>query len=766
MARGRGILGSPKVGLTTKVESNQNRNLFIHVPFVDRQQAGITNGTFPNFKVNKGNFVVKWGDPNNRGRMVKHPTRGLWMPRPEQWGGGGGQCFLSLVRPNVTPGYNSNNKDYQTPKRFTVSIWFRQEVFAAQFVVLMGEIAPGYDSGGYNWWANWMVRLENNIKPRYYICDGTSSNYLELHAPVGSYSLNKDNHIVMTYDGATLKGYLNKEQVVSGAFSFGVGQNVGNIEIASCRQSLFNEFGLTGLVWDFRMYSEAFSPAQVRELYYYTNDLYADRKRGAGIVAGVEVNQTVTQSVTSSQTVSSNKNVNGSLVQSVTTSHTIRANRDYYATVTSTVGLTQRVNLESRASVSQSLSVTQTVDFDRSRFILVSVSHDMGVAQVIGTPRFSRVARVTQNLAMADILANNSTFVTHTLTLSQSISFIKEVNSRVTQTLSMLDTVFVNSPRLMSLYHNFLLYDSAVGRNSVTRISLVHSLSVTQSVSGRNGTFRVNVSQSVTTSQTLFRRDAIYRVNVSDTVSVTQRVNTHWRKKVEQDITVLQTVVGVREITRNLVATVDVSSSFDKTREIIRTLESHAEVTSTFGRSIEVTRTIVEQVGVKSNFTPVLIAGPGQFYLPPVTGGPPEFGAQTSPRIPIEGVETATGNIVRIEAAGSLILLPAPQLANELRPIQGVVTLRTQTGATQAYPITTGQEAFEYTFFLDRPKAYELRKWIEDNHSERMIITNWRGEKWQGFLITEEIDFTFEGVRAGNAAEKVVVPLSFRGVRV
>lgn len=745
MPWGRGPIHTRRASQSRNKFDPQNQNLFMHIPMTDMNTPKPANYGWPgHFKSTKGNHRVTVYDPNNVGYTTFDQDIKIRTCASTGQYGAGNACNYRVSSWDQQAGYNGNTKNYRTPQKFTVMLWFKMYGWSNSWNHLMGDVKPG---GSTTWFANWVLRLQSSGVIRYYCCDGTPSNSGEVVSNSGEIALNKIYLATMTYDGSSIRGYLNDRLIGVASYSAGIGNVEGSLELACDNQELGNILSVNGTIWDFRMYSAALSGPQVRDVYWNHWRLYAKTAHPA-------LSSHVPSIITAD------------LSQSVTIAQTINFNRALARGLTQSITVSQRINREAIGTVTHSFTTSQTIAGVVGANVYVMVNHDLGVSQIIGSPRFSRVARVTQSLAMSDTTTNNSTFVTHTLTLSQSISFTKAVNARVTQTLGVVDDIFVNSPRLMNVYHNFLAYDSVSARNSVTRISLVHSLSVSQSLTGRNATFRFTVTQSFTTSQTLYRRDAIYRVSVTDTLSVAHRVNTIYRKKLEQDFTVVQAIDKYRLFTRNLVTTVSVSSDFDKTREIIRNLESRVEVSSTFDRSIEVTRNFTEQVGVKSNFTPVLIAAPGQLHLPGIEGGPPEFGAPAGQRLPIEGVETATGNIVKIEVPGSLILLPAPQLANTLEIPQSLIKNRTETGATEAHPVTTGQEGFEYTFFLDRPKAYELRRWVELYHSDRMVITNWRGEKWSGYLITEEIDLTFESVRAGNAAEKVVVPLKFRGVRL
>lgn len=767
MPRGRGTAGFAKIGCTRKVDSDQNRNLVLHFPFVDRQQPTVTNASpFPNYYDTVGNFVARTQDPNTLARTVKHPTRGLWMPQFAQQYGGSNACIMYATSPSAAGsyGFNSNTKDWQTPRRFTVSLWFRQYSFGNQYVVLAGDIAPAYDSGSYNWLANWMIRLESNVKARFYITDGSNTNKTEIHAPLNSYTVGQDTHVAMTFDGATLRGYTNGVLSGSSAFPYAVGQAVGNLEIASCRQSLFNVFSLNGLFWDFRIYSDALSTTEIQRLYRYSDDLYRNSKRWAVSSPGVIYNKSVSHEITTNDTASSRVARYKNVSHTATFSDTTTRHLGLLFNVTQGITVTQSLSRVFVQSLVQSVTASQTVAFDRSKFYLKVVNQSFATYQDIGK-KLDRHVTIVQSITASDLPQSDLTNIRQSFSVTHVIAFNRSLNQRVTQNFSATHDPFINSPRSIYLSQGFSTSDSTNGRNSTNRQSLTQTVATSQTVTGRNSTFRLAISQSFTTGYLLYRRDAIIRMSVTHGVTTTHRVNTIYFKRVEQDINVADVIDAHKHIYRTFSTTTNIDHTFDKQRYVNRTFGTILEVESGLTRQVIYGRVVGETLKVQQEINVSMQLSAPKIYLPEITGGPPQFGVPNVVRGGIQGI-TPIANLVKLDSGTSTILLPVPQLQNTLGDAAEVVIKRAISGKAQAYKKTTGQQRFTYVFWMDMLKALELRDWVIANGSKEITLTNWRGEAWKGNITTDQPQFTYEGIRKGDALEKVTITLSFQGVKL
>jgi hypothetical protein len=75
-----------------------------------------------------------------------------------------------------------------------------------------------------------------------------------------------------------------------------------------------------------------------------------------------------------------------------------------------------------------------------------------------------------------------------------------------------------------------------------------------------------------------------------------------------------------------------------------------------------------------------------------------------------------------------------------------------------------------YTFALRENKALELRNFVTKNLSKPVTLTNWKGESWFGYIMTNPTDLDHKERWAGNCdiktgQEMVEVKLEFEGVK-
>lgn len=90
----------------------------------------------------------------------------------------------------------------------------------------------------------------------------------------------------------------------------------------------------------------------------------------------------------------------------------------------------------------------------------------------------------------------------------------------------------------------------------------------------------------------------------------------------------------------------------------------------------------------------------------------------------------------------STVILPAPlwgdteNIASEMR------LLRAMNGVIRTYVKTTKNRRLTYTFrLLERAKAVELLTFLKSYDSEKMKLTNWKGEVWEVNLLNNPSDF-------------------------
>lgn len=742
----------------------QNQNLFMHIPMAEHNTRKESYYGWPgHFKSTKGAFRMTVYDPNNIGYTTFDNDIGMRTCASTGQYGASNACNYRVSSDALVPGYNSNTKNYITPKKFSVMVWFKMYGWSNSWNHLLGDVKPGDTT---TWSANWVIRLQSSGVIRYFCSAASDSISGEVISSSGTIALNKIYLAVLTYDGQTIRGYLNDRLIGEATYTSGIGDsaNQGSLEIASASQQLGNILSVNGSIWDFRMYSAALSPAQVRNIYYNHWKLYSKPFAPTYLVGGSAIDLTVTQGFTASDEIGlkfarlRNITHNAALSQSITTNFGLRIN------VTQSFTTEQSLSRAYLQSLTQTVSLADVVAFTRNKFYSKTVNQSFAAYQDIGT-RFGRHVTLVQSFSATDNPQNDLTNIRQSFGVTQVIAFNRMLNQRVTQSFLTEQDPFINSPRRLDISQGFTTSQTASGRNSTNRQSMSQTVTTSQVVAGRNATFRLAISQSFVTGYALYRRDAIIRETISHSVATTQRVNTHYFKRVEQDLNMVDVIDAHRHVYRTFSTETTIDHTFDKQKVINRTISTTLEESSELNRQVIYGRTVDHDLQVQQQITVSMQLSAPQIYLPEISGGPPAFGVPNVPRVGISGI-IPIANLVKLDSGTSTILLPVPQLQNTLGEAAEVTVKRSISGKAQAYKKTTGQQRFTYTFWLDMIKALELRDWIINNGSKQITLTNWRGEAWQGNITTDQPQFTYEALRQGQAIEKVTITLSFQGVKL
>jgi hypothetical protein len=742
-------------------ESDQAEDLLFASPLVGLGQTQRRHALY-SIPVYGGGVGV-WNDPQGRGRIESHPTLGYALPRIVTGDSANNTAsFHWVMNAGRRVQYNASYPIIRSNTPISFSAWCRPTNVSGVGNP-QGTVFGCVRTVAINQTFAWRLGVTTAGIARAQIASSAST------ATAASASSavvnNRDYHLVGTYDRQFLNFYLNGVLQQSTATTLTFENTAGYCYTAGGNpQNLGNQENLIGWIWDLRIYSRILDRAQILEMYENPWDLYVPSKSIVRFQFGSIVTQSVTDAFVVDQVVRANKSFTLSMLQTITTAQVIVAPADRPQSLTQGVILSQSLARNFVATVSQGVTVTDDIDFLRGLVYSRSVTQSFATYQDVSR-RLDKLMTVTQGITMSDLPQSDLTTVRHTFTISQTIVVNKIITLRLTQNLTTTQDPFVNSPRLFALFDNVTATQTATGRNSTNRQVYAQSFVVTQSQTGRIGTFRVTVSQSFTTSQQLFRRDAIIRVTLVDSTTFTQRVNTLWPKRVEQDINLLESIVRNRHVYRTWSIEVSVTHDFEKQRYIPRSIATILVTEDTLDRQVIWTRSVGESLNEQSDIIVSARFAPPAFYLPAISGGPPAFGSSTPRRGPITGV-VPVADLVRLDSGSSVILLPVPQLQNTLGDAAEITTKRTISGLPLSYKKTTGQQIFTYTFWLDLVKAYELRDWIKANGAKVITLTNWRGEAWRGNITTDQPQLTSETLRKGSGLEKVVVTLSFQGVKL
>jgi hypothetical protein len=149
---------------------------------------------------------------------------------------------------------------YSGAASFTASAWFRDYYGGSVVELINYSSSPG---------SNWVVRVAI-YNYRAYFRLRTTSGSLEIYTPLFDTSLVQPLMVSMTYDGATLKGYINGRLSISASLTGTIDWSVIGTGAWSLGQ------GLPGDMWDVRV-----APAVRTEA-----ELYADWLTGMGYGGG------------------------------------------------------------------------------------------------------------------------------------------------------------------------------------------------------------------------------------------------------------------------------------------------------------------------------------------------------------------------------------------------------------------------------------------------------------------------------------------------
>lgn len=165
------------------------------------------------------------------------------------------------------------------PNQFTIAAWVNPASGD-------GRILEKGDSNSY-----WLY-LSSNLEPIFGFYDGT---YHDLYSPA-SLPLNAWSLVAGTYDGTTLKVYINGDLVASRPLVSAPSQTSQPLFIGwKPNGSVYDYFD--GLIDELRIYNEALSATQIRDLYYGPTpvDGHIDLTFDAGKFTNGEVSQCVPQ---------------------------------------------------------------------------------------------------------------------------------------------------------------------------------------------------------------------------------------------------------------------------------------------------------------------------------------------------------------------------------------------------------------------------------------------------------------------------------------
>jgi RHS repeat-associated protein len=143
------------------------------------------------------------------------------------------------------------------PAQFTIAAWFKSSSFAAGQPI----IEKDYNGTWSQPYLSFMIRIDSASSIEYGLSNGTTytnSSYAGATLSTGTWY-----HVAETYDGATVRLYLNGSQVDSFAYSSAVGYSTGNFNVGHNAGGQF----FNGSIDEAGLWSRALSAGEITELY-------------------------------------------------------------------------------------------------------------------------------------------------------------------------------------------------------------------------------------------------------------------------------------------------------------------------------------------------------------------------------------------------------------------------------------------------------------------------------------------------------------------
>lgn len=723
--------------------STQLDNLMMLYPLM--KANGDTQGTFYDSSYS---FTRGWlFNANGNFAYGRHPNFGFYVPVFPGSGAGNSATCIAIGRVGgsaAESNYSSNGRAFPNRSQMSFSCWFRPRVVPGSAVtsIFTNPLATNPDPP-----FNWSFRFHatgSGARLIYGISTGASGSENGVANGFGSILADTDYFALFTFDGLNQIAYLNGEFLTSTTMSGGLGNAASSMYIGGNPQQLFASETFDGMVWDVRLYNAVLRPQQVRDMYQHPLELweFPRNRRTVAPSPNVVNNQSLSHDVTVAQVIGSTKVCTRALSNTVTVSH--------------------RVNTQYFHSVSHTATVGDDIEEMKGTIFHVSVEHFVAVDHVIRSNREVHVS-VVHTVTVAQVAGNLSTHVIHTVTVSHEIKIWREINVRVVHSVVATDAIWVQSPQIAFVFHNLSVSHAISGRNAVNRQSITHTVFVVDQIAGRNGVIHASVTHEVIVSQIVMRRDVEVFQAVTHGLTVTHRVNTQYFHHVVHDANPGQVISAHREVIRNIVTDIGITSTFGKQRLADRSIISSLVVANVFDRSITYNRTITDTQEVINLFTPIVI-----IHRP--TSNPPLFPPGYTEPTPIvrlfpTGLQIIYDDVCILQGTTTLVL-PVPELADTNSLTDSLRINRSVTGKTSTYVRTNPNETFGLEFIVDLKKYTEVRDWVFLNNTQTLRFTMWNGEIWSVHLLTDSIEFT--GVRRTNIASRELykVKLEFEGIRI
>lgn len=451
-----------------------------------------------------------------------------------------------------------------------------------------------------------------------------------------------------------------------------------------------------------------------------------------------------------------------------------------------------RVGVFSRTT-SEAPTLSESIDwvgtFSRTTTDAPTISEDASASKTfikttVDAPTLSEV------ITSLRVGASN---ITDAPTLSESATVDKILFKSISQSLTITQSNLVATP-IQSVEQGLVLTQTVVHSGEYSK-SASNSLNPIQAADYFQ--FKpTDASNTLTITQTA---DFVQTTGVGNTLTITQDVAYQYDPHLDQQfavlvptqtvtvvaifdrvitqpVTLVQTVIPLKIITQAVTSTLGIyqtavggplrnaSNTLDLDQAVVSeairnpvvaTQSLHA--TQSVGLQMILNRGLVSTLVFKNEHP--IANGAGGFIEVPnliLTKG----GSGSVECCPVSRVSTV------FQSSSRAIVLPNPELNDGEGLVAAVSIKRTITGMTYSYVKKSANRKLKYKFLINQRKAYELRQFLLDFLGERISHTNWKGEMWSGYLLTDPAEITSNargGVCTGDLYE---IDLEYQGVRV
>lgn len=553
-----------------------------------------------------------------------------------------------------------------------------------------------------------------------------------------------------------------------------------------------------GAMEDIRFYNRVLSPSQIWKLY----DLNTrwDLRHQVGRVVHYSPQTDLIRTTTDAPTISESATQSVSAPRTTTNAPTLSesvsiAGQLLFKTTTdsstvseSVLSIATSIRTTSDApTTSEAVVVTQTLVrnitdsptlsdvavvgnfFDRTAIDSPTISENITTNYVASktandSPTLSE-ASTTQKLLFKSI--SQSLTITHSnlvatpiqsveqgLVLSHSVSVTTDISKSLESELFFSQSADYEQFMPTEISQSLTITQSA---DFVQTTGVGNELTITQDVAIQLDPHFDGASQGLTATQTVVV-GAVFNRNISQPLTLVQAVTSLKIKPVSASNTLIIGQLLEGGLVRKAFNTLTVSQSVVKETFRNKSVNQSLAITQSVGLQMILNRSLVSTLVFKDEH-PIPNGAGGVIQVPNLIhtrGGSTLNNCSCT-------VPSAT---TVFQSSTRAIVLPNPEYNDSEGLVAAVSIQKTITGQTYSYVKKSANRKLKYKFIISQRKAYELRRFLLDFLGERLTMTNWKGEIYTGYFLTDPAEITSSSRGGICTGDLYQIDLEFQGVRV